>query len=221
MSLMSQEQRSDSPLPPVMLSQATDWVAALTAPGAVREDAIRRLHGLLLRAAGRQVANMPERHRLGQARCAEIVLAAADEATMNILARLDRFEGRSQFTTWAYKFAILQVATEVRRAAWRDREVRLDLTDEPASHGDAGSHAEAAELADAIRAGIKTSLTPHQRRVMLALLIDHVPIDVLAERLGTTRNTLYKTLHDARKRLRRELAAQGFLDPVTPEEATR
>lgn len=218
---MSRERPPAGLAPPDAIPPPADWVAQLTAPGTIRDDAIRRLHELMLRAAGRQVANMPERQRLGQARCAEIVLAAADEATMNVLARLDTFEGRSRFTTWAYKFAILQVATEVRRAAWRDREVRFDLAAEPVSVGGPENHAEAAELADAIRGGIKTSLTAHQRRVMIALLIDHVPIDVLAERLGTTRNTLYKTLHDARKRLRHELAAQGFLDLATPEEASR
>lgn len=195
------------------------WVAQLTASGPAREDAVRQLHQLMLRAARRQVANMPERHTLGSVRCAEIVVAAADEATMNVLGKLDSFEGRSRFTTWAYKFAILQVATEVRRAAWHDREVHLDKAEQPTSRGDPQSHAEAAELAEAIRVALQQALTPHQRRVMVALLIDHVPIDVLAERLGSTRNTLYKTVHDARKRLRHQLIVQGFLDPAAPEEA--
>jgi RNA polymerase sigma-70 factor (ECF subfamily) len=63
-----------------------------------------------------------------------------------------------------------------------------------------------------VRAAIDSALTPHQRRVALALLVEAVPIDVLADRLGTTRNALYKTLHDARRRLRRALAAGGHLD---------
>jgi len=36
-----------------------------------------------------------------------------------------------------------------------------------------------------------------------------VPIDVLAERLDTTRGALYKTLHDARRKLRDTLGAAG------------
>jgi RNA polymerase sigma-70 factor (ECF subfamily) len=72
--------------------------------------------------------------------------------------------------------------------------------------------AEASDLARALEDAIATSLSPHQRRVVLALLVDDVPIDVLAERLGSTRNALYKTLHDARARLRRSLVTQGYLD---------
>jgi RNA polymerase sigma-70 factor (ECF subfamily) len=68
------------------------------------------------------------------------------------------------------------------------------------------------ELLAAIRDGIETALTQHQRRVLVALALNGVPIDVLADRLGTTRGALYKTLHDARSRLRRYLAEAGF-DP--------
>ena len=70
--------------------------------------------------------------------------------------------------------------------------------------------AEQSELLRAIRDGIATALTPHQRTVLVALALNDVPIDVLAERLQTTRGALYKTLHDARRRLRRELAAAGY-----------
>lgn len=59
---------------------------------------------------------------------------------------------------------------------------------------------------------MRESLTPHQRRVFRALALDGVPIDVLAERMGTTRGALYKTLHDARRKLRARLAAEGHLD---------
>ena len=69
--------------------------------------------------------------------------------------------------------------------------------------------AEQAELLAAIRQAIAEALSPHQRRVLIALAVDGVPIDVLAERLGTTRGALYKTLHDARRKLRRQLAADG------------
>lgn len=199
-----------------------DWLTRLTTTGPVRDTAIRELHELMLRAAHRQVFRMPEASRLGRARCDEIVHAAADEAAVSVLARLERFEGRSRFTTWAYKFAILQAAVEVRRSAWRSREVDLDSIPTPASaEVTPEDYAEASLLAAAVQHSIGNHLTPHQQRVLVALLIEHVPIDVLAERLGSTRNALYKTLHDARKRIREDLVAQGLVEASHPKEVNR
>ena len=71
---------------------------------------------------------------------------------------------------------------------------------------------ESREILDALRAAMAETLTTHQREVFVALALNGVPIDVLAERLGTTRGALYKTLHDARRKLRRELAAAGLVE---------
>ena len=102
-----------------------------------------------------------------------------------------------------------------QRQAWRHREINLpdhvELVDRTSSPAEV---TEAAQLARAVERAIASALTPHQRQVALALVVDEVPIDVLAERLGTTRNALYKTLHDARRRLRAELVAGGHLDPL-------
>jgi RNA polymerase sigma-70 factor (ECF subfamily) len=65
--------------------------------------------------------------------------------------------------------------------------------------------AELGELLQAVQGGIAEALTPHQREVLVALALNGVPIDVLAERLGSTRGALYKTLHDARAKLRTHL----------------
>jgi RNA polymerase sigma-70 factor, ECF subfamily len=65
------------------------------------------------------------------------------------------------------------------------------------------------EVLGAIRDAVRTELTPHQREVFSALALNGVPIDVLAERLATTRGALYKTLHDARRKLRAALADVG------------
>jgi RNA polymerase sigma-70 factor (ECF subfamily) len=46
--------------------------------------------------------------------------------------------------------------------------------------------------------------------VLLALAVEGVPIDVLAERLGSNRGALYKTLHDARRKLRASLSERGL-----------
>jgi len=95
----------------------------------------------------------------------------------------------------------------------RGAHARIDPSPSPAELS------EASQLARAVEAVIATALTPHQRRVALALLVEEVPIDVLADRLGTTRNALYKTLHDARGRLRAALLAAGHLDTI-PNRST-
>lgn len=194
-----------------------DWIAELTTPGPVREDALRRLHALLLKGARFQVSRMSAlRAAVGPAQLEDIVNLAADEAMVAVLGKLATFEGRSRFTTWAYKFAILQAAVELRRQAWSRREVPLESAPplvEPRPSPDL--YAEGAEFAAAVREAIDRVLTPHQRRIAVALLVDEVPIDVLAERLGTNRNALYKTLHDARSRLRAHLTDEGFLPPPT------
>jgi RNA polymerase sigma-70 factor, ECF subfamily len=194
-----------------------DWIAELTSDGPVREDALRRLHALLLRGARFQVSRMSAmRAMVGAAQVEDVITLAADEAMVAVLGKLSSFEGRSRFTTWAYKFAVLQAAVELRRQAWSRREVPLDAAPpliEPRPSPD--QYVEGAELAAAVRDAIDRVLTPHQRRIALALIVDEVPIDVLAERLGTNRNALYKTLHDARSRLRAHLALEGFLTPST------
>jgi RNA polymerase sigma-70 factor (ECF subfamily) len=193
-----------------------DWVAELTATGPVRDDALRRLHALLLRAARFQVSRMSAmRAAVGAAQVDDVINLAADEAMVAVLGKLATFEGASRFTTWAYKFAVLQAAVELRRHAWSHREVPLDAAPplvEPRPSPD--EYAEGAEFAAAVRDAIDRVLTPHQRRIALALIVDEVPIDVLADRLGTNRNALYKTLHDARGRLRAHLAGQGY--PTRP-----
>jgi RNA polymerase sigma-70 factor (ECF subfamily) len=199
------------------------WVARLTTAGPVRDEAVERLHELMVRAARHQVSRMPMAVDLGAARRDELVHTAADEATMAVLSRLDTFEGRSRFTTWAYKFGILCAGVEVRRAAWRGRTIELHDVPEPAEAAAASpeAYSEGRDLARALREAMIHVLTPHQRRIALALLVEEVPIDVLAERLGSTRGALYKTLHDARKRLRGQLIAEGLIAPRPLEEVSR
>lgn len=186
------------------------WVQALSGTGARREDAIGRLHALLERAARFEVT------RRGGGRSGDLqdlATQAADDALMAIMRKLPSYRGDSRFTTWAYKFALLEAAVRVRRRAWQDREVPLEadgwerLADRRASPG---ADAETAELIGAVCDGIAEALTPHQRTVLVALTLNDVPIDVLAERLATTRGALYKTLHDARCKLRARLADDGL-----------
>ena len=102
---------------------------------------------------------------------------------------------------------------KVRRRVWRDREVTLEPEYwESLAHAGPGpaDDAESGALLEAVREGIRTALTPRQRQVLVAAVLDGVPIDVLAERLDSNRNALYKVLHDARRRLREHVAAAGF-----------
>jgi RNA polymerase sigma-70 factor (ECF subfamily) len=173
-----------------------DWVAELTGPRSA--DAQRRLYALLLKAADFEV----RRRALtsGVTDIEDLVTQSADDALLAIMRKLHTYRGESRFTTWAYKFALYEAAAKTRRRAWRDRELPLLDADFPARS--TSDDLETAELLRAIARGIESRLTPHQREVLVALAVNGVPIDVLAERLQSSRGALYKTLHDARKRLR-------------------
>lgn len=204
------------PTAPEVAVPPTDeaWVADLVGDGMDRELAVRRLHAILLRASRHQVWRLRDLvPGAGAVDLEDLAQQAADDALVSVLRRLPSYQGRARFTTWAYKFGLLQAGVAMRRQAWRHREIPLrdSITAVDASPTPA-QLTEASQLARAVERAIDTVLTPHQRRVALALLVDDVPIDVLAERLGTTRNALYKTLHDARGRLRAALAASGHLD---------
>jgi RNA polymerase sigma-70 factor (ECF subfamily) len=187
--------------------------------GPPRDAAISQLHGLLLRAAHHELARRREDlAHVPRAELADLATQAADDALAAILAKLHTFRGASRFTTWAYKFALLEAGVKARRRAWHGREVTLEdeswrrLAD-PAPT--AQQTVEEAELLRAIAAAIESELTPHQREVFSALALDGIPIDVLAERLGSTRGALYKTLHDARRKLRAAVSSHGYTGGAT------
>ena len=195
---------------PLLDDESHEWLRRLRTPE-TRELAVARLHALLLRAARFEVARRrPTLPHLRGNELDEIALEAADDALVSILARLDDYRGASRFTTWVYKFALLEAAVKLRKRSWQGREVPLEPeTWNLFSRVGPGpsEEAEQAELVRAVQRGLEVALTPHQRRVLVALALNGVPIDVLADRLGTTRGALYKTLHDARRQLRPQLAA--------------
>ena len=203
-------------------AESRAWLRDLRLRGPARDVAVERLHALLLRAArfevARRRAGLP--HLRGD-ELGDIALEAADDALMSVLARLDDFRGASRFTTWAYKFALLEAAVKLRKRAWQGREIPLDqetwdlFSSARLAPPDAAAQS---ELLAALQEGI-AALTPHQRRVLVALAVNGVPIDVLADRLNTTRGALYKTLHDARRNLRAYLTNRGFDPLVSFEES--
>jgi len=197
------------------------WLAALRASGPERDCALSKLHALLLRAARHEAYRRRPSLPDPVARdLDDLALQAADDALLSISGKLDDFRGDSRFTTWAYVFAIYEVSSKMRRHAWRGRRLNLDddqwrrLPDRLASPD---HQAEDRELLRALREAIATQLTTRQREVFIAAALNDVPIDVLAERMESTRGALYKVLHDARRKLRACLEQQGFGRPQLKE----
>jgi RNA polymerase sigma-70 factor, ECF subfamily len=207
---------------PALDHDSDAWVRRLSAHGREREGAVEDLHALLLRAArfemGRRTLPAGVAGSVG---LDDLAVQAADDALLAILAKLHTYRGNSRFTTWAYKFALLEAAAKARRRPWHGRELPLEADGwaqvlEDGRESPAGQ-AEASEQIHAVHDAIADVLTPHQRAVLVAITLNDVPIDVLAERRGTTRGALYKTLHDARRKLRKRLAEDGLaLDPEGP-----
>ena len=200
------------------------WLARLGDPGPRRDAAVAELHELLLRAArfevGRRRASLS--HLRGDDH-EDLAQQSADDALLAVLRKLGDFRGESRFTTWAYKFALLEAAVKIRRRAWQGREIPL-AEEAWSALPDASLHAERqaeeGELFGALREEIESSLSARQREVLVAVTLNGVPIDVLADRLGSTRGALYTTLHDARRKLRDALSARGFeLGPDREEES--
>ena len=187
---------------------------ALRRPGPVRDAALAELHALLLRGAHHELRRRPDvLARLSRGEIDDLAHQATHDAMAAILAKLDTFRGESRFTTWAYKFVLLEAGVKARRRAWQGREVTLE--DETWRHiaDSARGAQQTVEDSDLLRAivdAIAGTLTPYQREVFTALALNGVPVDVLAERLATTRGALYKTLHDTRRKLRATLADAGY-----------
>jgi len=198
----------------VLDAASRHWLESLRTTGADRDEAVARLHALLLRAARFEVARRrPSLPHLRGDDLDDIANQAADDALMSVLRRLDDFRGASRFTTWAYKFALLEAAVKLRKRAWQGRELPLEpesWTLFASARLEPPEELEQSALLHELERAINEVLTPHQRRVLVALALNGVPIDVLAERLSTNRNALYKTLHDARRRLRRHLDECGL-----------
>jgi RNA polymerase sigma-70 factor (ECF subfamily) len=187
-------------------AESEAWVQALRGQPAVRDGATARLHALLLAAARYEIARRQSSLAgVSSESFDDLATQCADDSQVAVLRKLDDFRYESRFSTWAYKFAILEAAVRCRRRAWQERELPVDpeaWTSLPANGLDPVDAVVGRERLRRILDAIRTELTPHQREVICALVLAQVPLDVLAERLGSSRGALYKTLHDARARLR-------------------
>jgi RNA polymerase sigma-70 factor, ECF subfamily len=199
------------------------WVEQLHPEHPRHEQAVAKLHDVLQRAALHELHR--RRTQLGSLAGPEfddVAQQCADDAMMNILARVDDFQGLSRFTTWAYKFAIFEVSSKLARHAWRRHppgaeELTFDqLPDKLAPRP--GEQAERSEQLAVLTKAIAHDLTQRQREVFVAIALNDVAIDVLALQLDSNRNAIYKNLFDARRRLRASLAAAGH--PIGEEACT-
>ncbi len=182
------------------LTRNEDWLTGLTA--APRDDQlVRELRDVVCRG----LSSALRRRAIDEDELEDFT----QEAVIRILERLDTFRGDSKFTTWAVAVAIRIALTHLRRR--RARSVDLDEVLHAAPDRGPSTSAEADELLGALRAAIDRDLTELQRTAVLAELAG-MPTVVIAERLGTNPNALYKLHHDARRRLRRSLADAGFSD---------
>ena len=197
-------------------AESAEWLRLLRADGPPHDAAIGRLHELLVRIARAEVNRRSVRLRVRGPELDDLAYQSAADALLAITAKLDQFRGESRFTTWAYKFVMFEVSAKIGRHFWRDAPASLDVEDWdrlPDRLGlDPARQAEWRDLATEVRRLVEEELSEHQRRVFVALVVNAVPLDALVVRLGTNRNAIYKTLFDARRKLRARLVANGYLD---------
>lgn len=196
-----------------------EWLRALRADGAEKEAALKELRERLLRAILSYLAGhhfgRPSLNGEGTRQLAE---DCSQEALLAILNKLETFRGESQFTTWAYAVAVRLVLGELRRRRWKEMSLEQSRIGEelPAwpiedvRSPDPERTFQQQELWRILKGTIEEDLTQRQRSVLVAHVFQEMPLDLVAGRLGTNRDNVYKILHDARKKLKRCLIERGL-----------
>src|SRR5580693_7974933 len=185
--------------------ESAEWLRVLGGAGTRREAALDGLHEMLLGIAQREARRRGPRMQIAGPELEDLAYQAAADALMAITGKLGQFRGESRFTTWAYRFVILEVSAKLGRHFWRRPDVRLAAEDWDQLPGRFG-------LEPAQESGWRDLLAALQREVFVAIVVNGVPLDALAVRLGSNRNAVYKMMFDARRKLRAALAANGYLD---------
>jgi RNA polymerase sigma-70 factor (ECF subfamily) len=191
-----------------------EWLDDLR--GSDRDEALSDLRAFLVRGLGYSLASRSDVD-------GALIEDFAQDALLRILDNLDTFRGESRFTTWAQKIAVRVAYTELRRHRWRD----LSLEDIIDPHGidfvpdflvdpkaPPDQQAVQRSFLESVKRLIGTELTDKQRQALVAVRIQGIPLEEVARRMDTNRNALYKLLHDARKRLKSRMEAEG----LSPEE---
>jgi RNA polymerase sigma-70 factor (ECF subfamily) len=196
--------------------ESAAWLRRLGAGGGERQAAERELHARLVRIALAEVRRRSAGTPVTGPELDDVAHQAAGDAMLAILAKLGDFRGESKFITWAYRFVILEVSSKLGRHYWRNPPVALDAGQWerlPDRLGiDPARYAESAGIVAEVRRVVDDELTAHQRRVFVAIVVDGIALDALAAKLGLQRNALYKVIFDARRKIRRALAANEHLE---------
>jgi RNA polymerase sigma-70 factor (ECF subfamily) len=210
----------DGTSPPSRLDpDSAQWVQLLSGTGPQREAALARLHDTLLRIARTELQRRGGRLRVAGPELDDLAYQAAADAMLAIIGKLGQFRGESRFTTWAYKFVIFEVSAKIGRHFWSNPAAAMGteewerLPDRFAL--DPARETERRDMASAVRRAVDEQLTPRQRQIFVALVLNGVPMDALVAELGSSRNAIYKTMFDARRKLRAALAANGYLGDET------
>jgi RNA polymerase sigma-70 factor (ECF subfamily) len=195
---------------------SASWLTALDDDGTKRDAALARLHEMLLRVAIREAYRRGPAFRIGGPELDDVAHQAANDAMISLLGKLDTFRGESRFTTWAYRFVVLEVSSKLGRHFWRRPSVSLNVEDWerlPARFAaDPLAQAQHRELITAVQRAVNEKLTEHQRHLFVAIVVDGVPIDAMASRSGSNRGAIYKTVFDARRKIRAYLTTNGYLE---------
>ncbi len=205
------------PIPPLQLDpDSAEWIRTLTGAGAEQDAALRRLHELLLRIARAELHRRSGRLPITGPELDDLAFQAAADALVAITSKVGQFRGDSRFTTWAYKFVIFEVSAKVGRHYWRNPGVPLETEDWDRLPDRFGfgpeQESEWRDLVAALRRAVDRELTSRQRQVFVAIVLNGVPLDAMATKLGSTRGAIYKIMFDARRKLRVALVANGYLD---------
>src|SRR5215467_7237857 len=164
-------------------ADAAEWPRALASTGPRREEALARLHELLVRIARGEVARRSPRLQLTGPELDDLAYQAAADELVAITSKLVQFRGESRFTTWAYKFVMFEVSAKVGRHFWRHPGVRLDAEEwerlPDRFSFDPAQEAEWRDLLAALRRAVDEELTARQRRVFVAIVLNNVPLDAL------------------------------------------
>ena len=203
--------------------ESAGWLGALAGTGPQREAALTRLHKMLVRIARAECRRRGPRLQITGPELDDLAHQAAADAVMAITRKIGQFRGESRFTTWAYKCVIVEVSAKIGRHFWPHPPVPLDAEDWdklPDRFGfDPAHQAEWQDLLAALRRAVDTELSPRQRQVFVAIMVNAVPLDALVIELGSSRGAIYKTMFDARRKLRAALAANGYMDHDTAGSA--
>jgi RNA polymerase sigma-70 factor, ECF subfamily len=210
--------------PPALDDASRAWVACLQSSGVQHDRCLADLHALLLRVARHEARRRASAIQISGPELDDLAHQAGDDALMAIKAKVADFRGESRFTTWAYRFVVFEVSTKLGRHFWQRRPAVMDpeaweqVPDLVSLSPEATT--EQRELLETLRAAIDGELTELQRRVFVAVALNRVPMDAFARELGSNRNAVYKTLFDARRKLRACLAAAGHPRPVSSIRAS-